>query len=130
MRSPCRLQQRLATWNTGADHNCIDASWKHVRLSAEMELDPWVICQVAEVQILGRPAIHADHRNCPGPQQAGRALAGDSEAIDQGTIPLFGFQAHLYLNFNVARPISANMIDRIQKRTMILGSAQPLNSKW
>ncbi len=37
---------------------------------------------------------------------------------------------HSYLNFNVLKAISANMIDIIQNLTTIFPSFHPFNSKW
>src|SRR5437764_1215306 len=52
----------------------------------------------------------------------------DAQAHDHGVRCADGGRAHL--SFSVASPASTSSSEMIQKRTMTLGSAQPLSAKW
>ncbi len=69
-----------------------------------------------------------------GPARAGDAGRGDAaprEPHDEHALSCEAKRVgHRYLSLSEASATSASMMDMIQKRTMIFGSAQPFSSKW
>ena len=84
-----------------------------------------LFCSLAEG--LGvAPIVDADRR--PSGREKSRDRKTASSQPDHECV--FSSELHGYLNFNVARLKTANMIAMIQNRTMTRGSGQPFFSKW
>src|SRR5690606_32225518 len=70
-------------------------------------------------------------------QEASAGQARATEAYDDGAAVRgvrgesrrCAFECHVHRTFRVARPTRTRITERIQKRTMTFGSAQPLSSK-
>ncbi len=63
-------------------------------------------------------------------EQVRRGHTAPRGAHHQHLLPAHGEVLGRHRSFNVVKLNSAKMIATIRKRVMILGSSQPLNSKW
>ena len=72
-------------------------------------------------------AVVEDHARALAHQQARGCDAALAEPDDQNALTL---QIHVQRSFNVASVATANMMERIQNRTITFGSGQPFFSKW
>ncbi len=85
-----------------------------------------------EIAAVHRLVVHRLHGDALRQQQAHRGAAGEPQAVYQRLLqaPARGrIPGSVHRSFSVDKDSSANRIDRIQKRTMTLGSAQPESSK-
>src|SRR4029079_6056713 len=90
--------------------------------------------EIAEIEALGRALVDADHGHPARQQKPRRGSPGQAHAVDHHAAEAAGTPGNReragHRSLSVERLSSAKSRDKIQKRTMILGSAQPASSKW
>src|SRR5262249_9720444 len=100
------------------------------RLAAGENRDPRVVSQLAQVELRARFLVHAGDRHPAIQKKARRRPAGAPQPVDQHRAEFALAPGDSHRSFRVERERSAKRIERIQKRTITLGSAHPESSKW
>src|SRR5207248_3958514 len=106
-------EQRQRQGHAGAGDDQVDAAQGLRDHAAHLEIRRNVL------------VVRAHHGGAARAQQVRRGHAALSQPDHQGMAAL-----EVHLSFSEASAISASMMETIQKRTMIFGSAQPCSSKW
>src|SRR4051812_32577888 len=95
------------------------------QLLAGVHLEPGVLPERAELELLERPRVDADDADAAPAQERRRRPAGEAEAVHDDCAPGARAPRGLHIgqrNLRVEMATSANSKAMIQNRTMILGS--------
>src|SRR5438552_10042930 len=109
----CLREDRDGERNAGADHHQIDPAQRVGSHAPQLAF---------ERQLL---VVRRHHLRAARPKQAGGGGAALAQAHHEGVS-----SGEVHLSLSDASAVSARMMEMIQKRTMIFGSAQPCSSKW
>src|SRR5205823_250431 len=106
-------EDRKRERDAGAGHHQIDPPQRLGNHPAQLALERQVL------------VVGSQHLRAARAKQLRGGVAALPQAHHQGMS-----SGELHLSFSEASAVSARMMETIQKRTMIFGSAQPCSSKW